>query len=492
MKLNELTGSVPGKVRIIGDQDIEIRNICGDSRKVQPGDLFICTPGLTMDAHKFAPQAVERGAVALLVDHPLDIDVPQAVVENVRLAQSYVAAQFHGNPAEKMHMIGITGTKGKTTTSFLLKSILEEAGKKVGLIGTVCSMIGDEVLPSKLTTPDPLDTQKLLAEMAAAGVEYVIMEVSAHALALDRLAGIRFDVGAFSNFSQDHLDFFEDMDAYFACKMRFFDPEMTDKIVYNVDDDHIARGVAELGRPALRVGIREGSDVYANDIEISERGSNFLMTWHKHFRVSIALKLAGIFNVYNALLAAGICISLGIDPEAIRRGLEDVRAVPGRIELLETGTPYRVILDYAHSPDSLENILKAVRETTKGRMIALFGCGGNRDRAKRPLMGEIAGELADYCILTSDNPRNEDPMEILSAIEEGIRGTGCEYVVIENRREAIKYALACARPSDVVVLAGKGHETYQEIKGVRHPFNEKIVVAELLKELAQGDAPDHK
>ena len=492
MKLNELTGTIPGKVRIIGNQDIEIQNICADSRKVQPGDLFICTPGLHMDAHDFAPQAVERGAVALLVDHPLKIDVPQAVVENVRLAQSYVAAKFHGNPAEKMHMIGITGTKGKTTTSFLLKSILEEAGKKVGLIGTVCSMIGDEVLPSKLTTPDPLDTQQLLAEMAAAGVEYVIMEVSAHALALDRLAGIRFDVGAFSNFSQDHLDFFEDMDAYFACKMRFFDPAMTDKIVYNVDDDHIARGVAELGRPALRVGIREGSDVYANDIEISERGSNFLMTWHKHFRVSIALKLAGIFNVYNSLLAAGVCISLGIDPEAIRRGLEDVRAVPGRIELLETGTPYRVILDYAHSPDSLENILKAVRETTKGRMIALFGCGGNRDRAKRPLMGEIAGELADYCILTSDNPRNEDPMEILSAIEEGIRGTGCEYVVIENRREAIRYALEFAQPSDVVVLAGKGHETYQEIKGVRHPFNEKIVVAELLKEIAQDGAANHE
>lgn len=492
MKLNELTGTVPGKVRIIGNQDIEIQNICADSRKVQPGDLFICTPGLHMDAHDFAPQAVERGAVALLVDHPLDIDVPQAVVENVRLAQSYVAAQFYGNPARKMHMIGITGTKGKTTTSFLLKSILEEAGKKVGLIGTVCSMIGDEVLPSKLTTPDPLETQKLLAEMAAVGVEYVVMEVSAHALALDRLAGIRFDVGAFSNFSQDHLDFFEDMDAYFACKMRFFDPAMTDKIVYNVDDDHVARGVRQTGRPALRVGIREGSDVYANDIEISERGSNFLMTWHKHFRVSIALKLAGIFNVYNSLLAAGICISLGIDPETIRRGLEDVRAVPGRIELLETETPYRVILDYAHSPDSLENILKAVRETTKGRMIALFGCGGNRDRAKRPLMGEIAGELADYCILTSDNPRNEDPMEILSAIEEGIRGTGCEYVVIENRREAIKYALQFARPSDVVVLAGKGHETYQEIKGVRHPFNEKIVVAELLKEIAQDGAANHE
>ena len=485
MKLNVLTGTIPGQVRIVGDQDTEISNICIDSRKVQKGDLFICTPGLRMDAHKFAPQAVESGAAALLVDHVLDVDVPQVVVEDVRLATSYVAAQFHGNPARKMHMIGITGTKGKTTTSFLIKSILEEAGKKVGLIGTVCSMIGEEVIPAKLTTPDPVDTQAMLARMAEAGVEYVVMEVSAHAIALDRLAGITFDVGAFSNFSQDHLDFFADMDEYFACKMRFFDEKLTKKIVYNVDDDAVGAGMGKLGREALRVGIREGSDIYANDIEISEYGCSFLMSWHKHFRISVALKLAGIFNVYNALMAAGICIQLGVGEEDIRRGLEDVRAVPGRIELLETGTPYRVILDYAHSPDSLENILKAVRQTAKGRMIALFGCGGNRDSAKRPLMGEIAGELADFCILTSDNPRSEDPMKILSSIEEGIKGTGCEYVIIENRREAIKYALMNAEPSDVVVLAGKGHETYQEIKGVRYPFNEKIVVAELLNEIGK-------
>ena len=247
----------------------------------------------------------------------------------------------------------------------------------------------------------------------------------------------------------------------------------------------ISAAIRAIGRPALRIGIRASADVYANDIEISERGCSFLMTWHKQFRVSVGLKLAGIFNVYNALLAAGVCICAGIGPEAIRRGLEDVRAVPGRIELLETDTPYRVILDYAHSPDSLENILKAVRETAKGRMIALFGCGGNRDAAKRPIMGEIAGELADFCILTSDNPRNEDPMDILDQIEEGIRHTGCQYVVIENRREAIRYALTHAQPSDVVVLAGKGHETYQEINGVKHPFDEKIIVAELLKELSR-------
>lgn len=484
MKLKALVGKMPGKVRMIGNEETEILSLCSDSRQVQPGALFFCTPGLRMDAHDFAPQAVEKGAVALVVEHELPIDVPQVLVEDVRMAISYAACEFYDNPSEKMLLIGITGTKGKTTSSFLIKSILEAAGKKTGLVGTVCSMIGDEVIPSNLTTPDPIMLQTLLNRMVEAGCQAVVMEVSAHALVQHRMAGVRFDVGAFSNFSQDHLDYFKDMDDYFDAKMRFFDPEMTQKIVYNADDERVAEGFKKLGRETLSVGIRDASDVYANDIEISERGCSFLMTWHKQFRVSISMKLAGIFNVYNALLAAGVCICAGVDPEAIRCGLEEVRAVPGRIELLDTGTPYRVILDYAHSPDSLENILKAVRETAKGRMIALFGCGGNRDAVKRPIMGEIAGELADFCVLTSDNPRNEDPMAILAEVEEGIKPTGCEYVVIENRREAIRYALKHAQPSDVIVLAGKGHETYQEICGVKYPFDEKIVVAELLAELA--------
>jgi len=484
MKLKALIGRIPGEVRAIGDiENTEIKALCTDSRKVTEGALFFCTPGLRMDAHDFAPQAVEKGACALIVERELPIDVPQVVVEDVRVAVSYIAADFYGNPAEKMTMLGITGTKGKTTTSFLVKSIMEEAGVKTGLIGTVCSMIGEETIPTNLTTPDPVEVQAILARMVDAGVQCVIMEVSAHALTMHRLAGVKFKVGAFSNFSQDHLDFYKDMDEYFRAKMLFMQPEYCENIVYNVDDEDIYAGMKDFGRPALRTGIREGSDIYANDIEIGERGCSFLMTWHKQFRISISLKLAGIFNVYNALMAAGICICAGVGPEAIRRGLEEVRAVPGRIELLETDTPYRVILDYAHSPDSLENILKAVRETTKGRMIALFGCGGNRDAAKRPVMGEIAGELSDFCILTSDNPRNEDPMTILAQIEEGIRPTGCEYIVIENRRQAIRYALTNAVAGDVVVLAGKGHETYQEINGVKHPFDEKIVVAELLREI---------
>ncbi len=483
MKLEMVAENLPGLIRIIGSGETQITSVCDDSRKVKPGALFVCTPGLKVDGHKFAPQAVEKGAVALLVEHEVEIDVPQILVEDVRKTVAYAAANFYGQPAKQLRLIGITGTKGKTTTSFLLKSVFEAAGYKVGLIGTVCSMIASEAIPSELTTPDPIETQALLKRMADAGCEFVIMEVSAHAIDMHRLAGLRFEVGAFSNFSQDHLDYFKDMDSYFAAKMRFFTPEAVENIVYNVDDEHVARGIASLERPAMRIGIRDCADVYAKDIEIAERGTCFKMTWHKRFCQTVNLKLAGIFNVYNALLAAGIAICAGISAQAIQDGLESIRSVPGRIELLDTSTPYRVILDYAHSPDSLENILKTVRQTAKGRMIALFGCGGNRDASKRPIMGEIAGELADYCILTSDNPRNEDPLEILREIEEGIRSTGCEYVVIENRREAIRYALQHAQPSDVVVLAGKGHETYQEICGVKHPFDEKIIVRELLDEL---------
>lgn len=484
MKLNALLQNIPGDYRVLGNGDVEIDSLCVDSRQASQNCLFFCTPGFVQDAHDFAPQAVARGAVALLVQRVLNVDCVQVVVPDVRLAASYVAASFYGEPAKKLRMVGITGTKGKTTCSFLVKSILEKAGKRVGLIGTVCSMVGDEVIPAKLTTPDPVDTQRILRHMLDAGAEYVVMEVSAHALALHRLAGIRFEAGAFMNFSQDHLDFFGDMDAYFNAKMRFFQGDMVENIVYNADDERVAEGIRTVRRNALRVGIRESSDVYANDIEVCERGLSFLMTYHKRFRISVALRLPGIFNVYNALMAAGIGIVLGAGPEAIRTGLEAVRGVPGRVELLETDTPYRVILDYAHSPDSLENVLKTLRETVKnGRLIALFGCGGNRDRAKRPLMGEVAGKISDFCILTSDNPRNEEPNAILSAIEEGIRPTGCEYIVIENRREAIRYALTNAQAGDVVVLAGKGHETYQEIKGVKHPFDEKTVVAELLREI---------
>ena len=485
MRLEELTKAVPGHVTVLGYTRNEITSLCTDSRKVEKGALFFCIPGLRTDAHDFGPMVAANGASALVVERRLDVDCAQVVVRNVREALSYMAAAFYGNPAKKLKMIGITGTKGKTTVSFLVKSILEAAGHKVGLIGTVCSMIGEKSIPANLTTPDPVEFQKMLRDMADQGAEYVVMEVSAHALAMHRLDGVHYLVGGFTNFSQDHLDFFGTMDRYLDTKMRFLTPEFVDQVVYNADDLHIQKRISELDLPKTTIGIRVDSAVHANDIEITERGCSFRLTFYKRFTFPVELHLSGIFNVYNAMMAAALCDAAGIDRESLRQGLETLRNVPGRIELLETDTPYRVILDYAHSPDALENILTTVRQTSRpgAQVIALFGCGGDRDHEKRPIMGEIGGKLSDFVILTSDNPRSEDPYAILRDIEEGIKRTKTPYVVIENRREAIRRALTIAKPGDVVVLAGKGHETYQEIQGVKHAFDEKIVVAELLTEI---------
>ena len=483
MRITHLSKNIPGPVQVLGYEHQDVTSLCTDSRKVEKGALFFCIRGLRSDAHDYAQQAVDAGAVALVVDHKLDIDCAQVLVPDVREALSYIAAEFYGNPARQLKLVGLTGTKGKTTSSFLIKSILEAAGHKVGLIGTVCSMIADREIPANLTTPDPIDFQRLIRRMADEGMEYVVMEVSAHALALKRVEGMIFDVAGFTNLSQDHLDFFKDMEAYLETKLRLFTPEMCRRAVINVDDERVAPALKNLQIPAISVGIRSPADVYANDIEIGERGLSYRLTFHKRATIDVELRMAGIFNVYNSLMAAAMCDQLGVEASHIKKGLESVKGVPGRIELLETETPYRVILDYAHSPDALENILMTVRQTTKaGRVIALFGCGGDRDHDKRPIMGEIGGRLADFSILTSDNPRSEEPDAILEEIERGIRRVeNARYVVIENRRLAISYALQMARAGDVVVLAGKGHETYQEIKGVKHPFDEKVVVRELLE-----------
>ncbi|MDL2206154.1 UDP-N-acetylmuramoyl-L-alanyl-D-glutamate--2,6-diaminopimelate ligase [Eubacteriales bacterium OttesenSCG-928-N13] len=485
MKISDLARAVPGAIMILEPEHQNVTSLCTDSRKVKPGAMFFCIPGTRMDAHEFAPQAVELGAVALVVEHELDVECAQVIVPDVRAALSYIAAEFYGNPAASMHMIGLTGTKGKTTGSFLIKSILEAAGHKVGLIGTVCSMIGDKQIPANLTTPDPIDFQSLLRQMKDAGVTYVVMEVSAHATALRKLEGMKFDVCGFTNLSQDHLDFFATMENYLDAKMLLFAQDRCTRCVFNADDERVAEAIKPLTIQKMSTGIRAKADMFANDIEVGERGCSFRITMYRRYSINVELRLSGIFNVYNSLMAAAICDAAGVSPSAIQRGLEAVMNVPGRIELLDTETPYRVILDYAHAPDALENILTTVRETARARVIALFGCGGDRDHEKRPMMGEIGGRLSDYCILTSDNPRSEDPMLILGEIEKGIKQTKCEYIVIENRREAIRYALSIAQPGDVIVLAGKGHETYQEIKGEKRPFDEKVVVKQLLDEMDQ-------
>ncbi len=485
MKLTDIVRGMNGMAQLIGNgENVEITDLCMDSRKkMDKGSMFFCIPGFTFDGHNYAAQAAAAGVSALVVERKLDVDCPQVLVRDSREAAALIAAIFYGHPAKEMKLIGITGTKGKTTTSFQVKSILETAGYKVGLIGTVCSMIGDTQIPSKLTTPDHIDFQKLLRQMADAGVDYVVMEVSAHAMALKRLVGVKFAAAAFTNLSQDHFDFFGNMDNYRAAKMLLFAPDMCEKAVYNADDELVGETMREIEIPHTSYAIRIGAEIFAKNIEIGERGCSFQLNFNKRFRLDVEMKLSGVFNVYNAMTAAALCDAVGIAPEFIKEGLERVKNVPGRIELLDTDTPYRVILDYAHSPDALENILTAIRQTAKARVIALFGCGGDRDHEKRPIMGEIGGRMADYCILTSDNPRSENPFDILEEIEEGIKPTGGEYTVIENRREAIRYALTIAQPGDVVVLAGKGHETYQEIKGVKYPFDEKVVVQELLEEM---------
>jgi UDP-N-acetylmuramoyl-L-alanyl-D-glutamate--2,6-diaminopimelate ligase len=397
-----------------------------------------------------------------------------------------IAAAFYGYPARSLKLLGVTGTKGKTTTSYLVKSVCEHAGYSCGLIGTTGNMIGEQRLKSELTTPDPVDMQRVLRQMVDAGVQVVSMEVSAHALALRKVEDLEFEVAVYTNLSQDHLDFFGDMEHYFESKRLLFTPEKARNAAFNADEDTTARITEGLHVPFVRYGIREDCDVYARDIEISENGVSFVLNLHGLHSVPVDLRMTGMFNVYNAMAAASVALILGIDLQTIKEGLEAVSSVPGRVEMLDTGTPYRMILDYSHSPDALENILRAVRVFTRGRLIALFGCGGDRDQAKRPLMGRIGGQLADFCILTSDNPRREDPFAILAAVEEGIRSTEGLYVVIENRREAIRYAMQMACAGDVVVLAGKGHETYQDIQGVKHPFNEKVVVQELL---AAGAGP---
>ena len=319
--------------------------------------------------------------------------------------------------------------------------------------------------------------------MVQAGVQVVVMEVSAHALDMHRLDGMTFECGCYTNLSQDHLDYFGTMENYFQCKKAFFTSGMAKNATINADDERAAELLRDVTIPHMTYGIAAEADLFARDIEITENGVSFELRLRNAEYIQINLRMTGMFNVYNALSAAACALILGVSPENVRAGLESIRSVPGRIEMLPTNTPYRVILDYAHAPDALSNILRTCRTFTKKRLIALFGCGGDRDKGKRPIMGRIGGELADLCILTSDNPRTEDPMEILREIEEGIKETTGEYVVIENRRDAIRHALEIGREGDIIVLCGKGHETYQETMGVKRPFDEKVVVQELLTEL---------
>ncbi len=463
-----------------GAGSMKITDIACDSRKVKPGSLFVCITGYEVDGHKYAKSAVENGAVAVIAEHALPtVNVPCVVVDNTRKAMAHIAASYYRYPFKKFKLIGITGTNGKTTTTYLIKAILEHMGKKVGLIGTNQNMIGDLVIPTSRTTPDSLELMELFDTIASHDVDYVVMEVSSHALALDRVKACRFDVGAFTNITQDHLDFHKTMDEYLRAKSILFD--ICDFGVINIDDERSGELLAGAKcDDIITYGIKNDCTLRASNICLEQSGVEFDVSFGGDSE-RVNLGIPGEFSVYNAMTAMGCCLECGFSLSEVVEGLHSADGVKGRIEIVDTpGTDYTVIIDYAHTPDGLLNVINAIRGFAKGRVVTLFGCGGDRDSAKRPVMGRIAGELSDFCVVTSDNPRTEDPEKIIEQVVEGIKQTDCEYEVITNRFAAIEYALDHAQKDDIILLAGKGHEIYQVLGRDTIKFDEREIVQKLL------------
>ena len=488
MKLKELLIGIEG-LKVRGNLEIEITNIDKDSRNIKENGLFVAINGFSENGHEYVLPAIENGAKAVVLQKDsinaefikkLPTNLTIVVANDTRYALAICSCNFYDNPSTKFKLIGITGTKGKTTTSFMTKKILEKAGKKVGLIGTIATYIGDKKIEdSDRTTPESNKLQALFAQMVEEGCEAVVMEVSSQSLKLNRVAGCDFDIGVFTNFSQDHISKNEhlNMEDYFNSKVKLF--KMCKKAFINADDFMTAKLPKLLPECEFTTyGIDNFCNVLAKDITITNSYVDFkVKIGSKNERVKTCIP--GRFSVYNSL--ASICIgqSLGANAEQIKEALEEVR-VPGRSELVENKKNLTIMIDYAHSPESLENILKAVKSYTKGRVISVFGCGGDRDNSKRPLMGEISGKIADYTIITSDNPRTEEPTKITAQIEEGIKKTKGKYTVIVDRIEAIRTAIQMANKQDCIILAGKGHEPYQEINGVKYPFDERKIVNEII------------
>ena len=481
MKLRELWKDIT-VLETNADPELEISHVAYDSRKVSPGSLFAAISGFASDGNRFIPMAMEKGAAVVLTAKKPEQDVPYVLVENDRLALALVSANFFGHPAKSMTMVGITGTNGKTSVTLLLKQVLETClGAKVGLIGTMANMIGQESIPTERTTPESYELQALFARMRDAGCTHVVMEVSSHALSLERVGGIRFDVAAFTNLTEDHLDFHKTMDAYCDAKAELF--RRCDRAVINVDDPYARRMREAASCPVLTTSVHGRADLSAEDVALHSDSIAFTAVSQGE-RAQVKLPIPGRFTVYNALTVLGIALELGIPLGEAAGALADARGVKGRVEVVPTpGMPYSVLIDYAHSPDGLENVLTSVRDFCKGRLISVFGCGGDRDPIKRPIMGRIGVEKADFAIITSDNPRTEEPMAIIRDILAGINEDMGEYIVIEDRRKAIRYAMDIAKKDDIIVLAGKGHETYQEVDGVKHHLDEREEVAAHLEEL---------
>ncbi len=458
------------------DLESDITSVTSDSRKVIPGSLFVAVPGFKEDGAKYVPSALEKGAAAVISAQDIP-NCPTVAVKNVRRELSRVSANFFSRPTARMTVVGITGTNGKTTSSYLVRHILRSVGGVgVGLIGTNEIIVGGEAVEAVRTTPESVEIQELFSRMLASGERHAVMEVSSHALALDRVADVHYSVAAFTNLTRDHLDFHGDMESYYQAKKLLF--SMCDRATINLDDEYGARLAGEVRCPLITTSARgaRDADVLATNIEYRAEGVRFVAEKSDE-RAIVDLKIPGEFSVHNALTAIGVALSLGISLADAAKALGDFNGVKGRAELVDVPADYSVVIDYAHTPDGIENILRALRTSAEGRLIILFGCGGDRDRTKRPIMGETAERLADFCVVTSDNPRTEEPQSIIDEIVGGMTDER-KRVVIPDRREAIAWALGHAQAGDVVLLAGKGQETYQEINGVKHHLDEREVVAE--------------
>lgn len=479
MKVSQLLQNANVK-EIKCDLNTEISGVAYDSRKVTEGSLFVAITGFVTDGNRFVPMAMEKGAAVVVTEVRPEIDVPYVLVESSRLALSQIGANFYNHPAEAMEIIGITGTNGKTSSTLLLKHVLEKAlGAKVGLIGTMSIMIGEEEVPSERTTPESLELQALFAKMRDAGCSHVIMEVSSHAIALDRVGGIHYRVAAFTNLTEDHLDFHPSMEHYCDTKAEIF--ARCDAAVVNIDDVWSQRILTKANCPVLTTSAKGNANLWAKEAELQADGISFTAVQEEN-AVPVKLPIPGKFTVYNALTVLGIAVSLGINLQTAGKYLATAKGVKGRIEVVPTpGKAYTVLIDYAHTPDGLENVLSSVKDFCSGRLISVFGCGGDRDPIKRPIMGKIGAELSDIAIITSDNPRSEKPMAIIEDILKGIDSGKNNIIVEENRIIAIHQAMDIAKKNDIIVLAGKGHETYQEVCGVKHHMDEREIVADYLE-----------
>jgi UDP-N-acetylmuramoyl-L-alanyl-D-glutamate--2,6-diaminopimelate ligase len=484
MKLQKLLENLHLLVPYQGE-NLEITSIENDNRKVQKGGLFICIKGYTVDGHDFAESAVENGAAAILAERALSLDVPVILVKDTTRAMAVLSDAFYGQPTKKLHLIGITGTNGKTTTSHLIEKIFDDTGHKTGLIGTMYTKIADQIIETKNTTPESLTLQKTFHQMVEAGVDTTVMEVSSHALDLGRVHGCDYDVAVFTNLTQDHLDYHKTMDEYkraksllFAQLGNTFEHQNPKFAVLNADDPASEMFKRSTAAHVVTYGIDEKADIKAENIEMTATGTNFDLIVDTE-KYQIQMQLIGKFSVYNVLASIAVSLVSGIELNKVIKSIESVTGVAGRFELVNAGQDFTVIVDYAHTPDSLENVLKTIQHLVKNKIYCIVGCGGDRDRTKRPLMAQIACRFASDPIFTSDNPRSEDPLAILKEMEAGVQGKA--YKTILDRKEAIETAIRQASEGDVILIAGKGHETYQIIGNVVHDFDDRLIARKAIE-----------